>query len=274
MASPTGLDFVRQINPEGGAESTGLVTRFTMRRKPAPPGFPVPVRLLSQADVVKVIGNTFFSDCDLSEEDSPDAAAITALAEAARPSAGASPLPGLSEEDVWDIQNYFERQFKGQQIIRNLSAAGYWTVLSDLAPRVPAGHPGEAVRAAVGRGRGLLRALRQADRRARAARPSGRSLLPDRGPGGAGGRWFRAPPRQRHRRFDPAGAGRYGGTEARRARRGRHGGGAAPPGADRADRRAACHHARAPLGVPRQHRPCSTFPAPAAATTSRTCGPI
>ena len=26
-----GLDFVRQINPEGGRESTGLVTRFSMR---------------------------------------------------------------------------------------------------------------------------------------------------------------------------------------------------------------------------------------------------
>ena len=131
-----GLDFVRQINPEGGAESTGLVTRFTMRRKPAPPGFPVAVRLLSQADLVKVIGNTFFSDCDLSEEDVPDATQIGALADSARSSAQRAPLAGLSEEDVWDIQDYFERQFKGQPIIRNLSSAGYWAMLAELAPVV------------------------------------------------------------------------------------------------------------------------------------------
>ena len=69
-----GLDFVRQINPEGGAESTGLVTRFSMRHVPTPQGFPVAVRLLSQADIVKIIGNSYFSDCDLSEEKIPDAA--------------------------------------------------------------------------------------------------------------------------------------------------------------------------------------------------------
>lgn len=134
---PGGLDFVREINPEGGAESTGLVTRFTMRRKPTPAGFPVPVRLLSQADIVKVIGNTFFSDCDLSEEVSPTAAEIARLAEEARAAALSAPQPGLAEQDVWDIQEYFERQFKGEQIVRALSSGGYWTALGDLAPRLP-----------------------------------------------------------------------------------------------------------------------------------------
>jgi hypothetical protein len=132
-----GLDFVRQINPEGGAESTGLVTRFSMRRIPAPAGFPVPVRLLSQADIVKIIGNTFFSDCDLSEEDAPDAAAILKAAEAARGKVQAAPLAGLTEDDVWDIQEYFERQFKGDQIVRALSSGGYWNALAELAPRLP-----------------------------------------------------------------------------------------------------------------------------------------
>ena len=134
---PDGLDFVRDINPEGGAESTGLVTRFTMRRSPSPAGFPVPVRLLSQADIVKVIGNSFFSDCDLSEEIAPTAAAVAQLAEQARASKRASPLPGLPEQDVWDIQEYFERQFKGEQIVRALSGAGYWTAVGDLVPFLP-----------------------------------------------------------------------------------------------------------------------------------------
>lgn len=132
-----GLDFVRQINPEGGAESTGLVTRFTMRRKPAPDGFPVPVRLLSEADIVKVIGNTFFLDCDQSEEQSPDPARITALAEEARRAVGGAARGGLSGEDVWDIQEYFERQFKGTEIVRVLSSSGYWKAVAELAPVVP-----------------------------------------------------------------------------------------------------------------------------------------
>jgi hypothetical protein len=134
---PDGLDFVRTINPEGGAESTGLVTRFSMRKIPAPSGFPVPVRLLSLSDLVKILGNTFFSDLDLSEEPTPDAAQIARLAESAKSQLAGSPPPGLSEEDVWDIQEYFERQFKGDSIVRALGSTGYWTMLAELAPRAP-----------------------------------------------------------------------------------------------------------------------------------------
>ena len=32
------LDYIREVNPEGEGESTGLVTRFTMRRPQTQPG--------------------------------------------------------------------------------------------------------------------------------------------------------------------------------------------------------------------------------------------
>ena len=35
------LDFLKDINPPGGQEATGLVTRFTMHPQPSPPGAPV-----------------------------------------------------------------------------------------------------------------------------------------------------------------------------------------------------------------------------------------
>lgn len=133
-----GLDFVRQINPEGGAESTGLVTRFSMRKVAAPPDFPVAVRLLSQADIVKIIGNTYFSDCDLSEESVPNVARIQDAVTAARAAAGrGGNSSSFGEDDIWDIQEYFERQFKGEPIIRALASGGYWEYLAELAPKVP-----------------------------------------------------------------------------------------------------------------------------------------
>lgn len=134
---PEGLDFVRQINPEGGAESTGLVTRFSIRSQPTHSGYPVAVRLLSQADVVKVIGNTFFSDCDLSEEPLPDEARLQALFDEARAAELDRPQPGLGADEIWDIQEYFERQFRGQPIVQELTARNYWSRLAELAPRVP-----------------------------------------------------------------------------------------------------------------------------------------
>ena len=57
------VDFIACINPEGGIESTGLVTRFTIQA-PAllPPGHPVSLGLLSEIDVVKVLVNSFAED--------------------------------------------------------------------------------------------------------------------------------------------------------------------------------------------------------------------
>src|SRR5262245_26905217 len=129
----SGLDFVRQINPEGGRESTGLVTRFTMRRIPTPPGYPVAVRLLTQPDVVKILGNTYLLDCELDDEKVPQEGDLNALVAKARTLTANA--PELSEEDIWDIREYFEqRQFKGEPIVRQLSAIGYWDTLQELAP--------------------------------------------------------------------------------------------------------------------------------------------
>ena len=62
-------DFISEINPEGGKESTGLVTRFTMTRPESlPEGHPVQIRLLSETDLVKIIANTWFADCEHKEE--------------------------------------------------------------------------------------------------------------------------------------------------------------------------------------------------------------
>jgi hypothetical protein len=56
------LNFLTDLNPVGGRESTGLVSRFTIRRVPAPAHAPVPLRLLSQTDIVKILANTFLED--------------------------------------------------------------------------------------------------------------------------------------------------------------------------------------------------------------------
>ena len=135
---PEGLDFVREINPEGGQESTGLVTRFTIRRESSPAGFPVALRLLSLTDVIKILGNTFFSDCDLSEEDVPGPQKIRALLNEAEAQAARDPVDALGEEDIWDLQEYFEKYFKGEAIIKALGPT-YWNRVAELAPRLPIG---------------------------------------------------------------------------------------------------------------------------------------
>lgn len=131
-------DFLEEINPAGGKESTGLVTRFTIRPQPTLPGLPVAVRLLSATDVVKIFGNSFMEDFN---RDSIAPLPVEKRAElmgrlAAR--AAPAPQPGLSEDDVWDLQEYFAARFGGHPIFRELGA-DYWREAATLAPRlVPA----------------------------------------------------------------------------------------------------------------------------------------
>ncbi len=132
-----GIDFVRAINPEGGKEATGLVTRFSIRPQQTPPGFPVAVRLLSQTDVVKILGNAYFSDCDLTDEEPPEAAKLAELLKGARAAAGSAPVDTLTEDDVYDLQEYFEQRFKSEPLIKALQAGGFWGQAAELAPRLP-----------------------------------------------------------------------------------------------------------------------------------------
>ncbi len=129
-------DFIRDINPEGGRESTGLVTRFTLQTAPGvTPAAPVQMRLLTQTDLVKIIGNTYYADGDHSDDALLSQAQLsellTGLAAAAQPQA----VDPLTADDVYDLQTYFERYFKGQERIR-LLRHGYWEQAAQLAPRL------------------------------------------------------------------------------------------------------------------------------------------
>ncbi|PIE82973.1 MAG: type III effector HopL1 [Candidatus Contendobacter odensis] len=134
------IDFIRDINPEGGRESTGLVTRFSLcPGTGVTPSAPVQMRLLTQTDLVKILGNTYYADCDHSDDDPLTQAQLTQwldeLASIAQPRA----VDPLTAEDVFDLQAYFERYFKGYERIR-LLRHGYWEQAAQLAPRLPIQH--------------------------------------------------------------------------------------------------------------------------------------
>ncbi|ARC88614.1 virulence factor SrfC family protein [Rhodovulum sp. MB263] len=125
------LDYIREINPEGEGESTGLVTRFTMIKAPCPEGFPIRLVLLSEADVARTIVNSFYMDGDQSEP-VPEPEAITAHLDAFRAKAGGTQVPGLSHDDVLEIADYVNRSFG-----RTAYAAGlrtFWEEAALIAP--------------------------------------------------------------------------------------------------------------------------------------------
>lgn len=126
------VDFIAEINPKGGKEATGLVTRFTIHPVKTPHGFPVSLRLLSQTDLVKIIINTYVNDGDLDLEELPSREDFIAHLEKFEKGASADYADKLREEDVWDLQDYVQKNFR--RIDAQFSA--FWDRIAQLAPRV------------------------------------------------------------------------------------------------------------------------------------------
>jgi len=126
-------DFIGEINPEGGKESTGLVTRFTMTRPESlPEGFPVQIRLLSELDLVKVLANTYYADCE--HRDVPDGKAISARLDAIEKLAG-NGAGGVSLDDLEELQEYLKRDFQAKPRVQELNRS-YWARAMQLGPKL------------------------------------------------------------------------------------------------------------------------------------------
>ncbi|WP_439577818.1 virulence factor SrfC family protein [Elioraea sp.] len=130
--------FLAEINPESEKEATGLVTRFTMRREKGPDGFPARLRLLTEIDLVKILANSWYRDAK-----DPEAAGAVAPGEAAealsRAEADAASGPEHGEvvaEDVWDLQDYFESEFRSYVTAQDFRGV-FWDRMAAVLPRLP-----------------------------------------------------------------------------------------------------------------------------------------
>jgi hypothetical protein len=118
------------INPTGGRESTGLVTRFTARNLNADPDYPIFIKLLTVLDLIKILSNCYFIDMDQSDEIAIDGSEIESLLASLQN--GRSKNSGLISDDIYELKEYF-RSFRH---LRNntevLDASQYWERLSEV----------------------------------------------------------------------------------------------------------------------------------------------
>lgn len=127
-------DFITEINPEGGKESTGLVTRFTTTPPEGlRPGFPIRLRLLSETDVVRVLANTYYADCE--HKEAPDQDALPAALERLRLRAAAPAGDAIrpDADDVEELREYLNKNFASRPRVQMLQQT-YWTRAAELAP--------------------------------------------------------------------------------------------------------------------------------------------
>ena len=131
----TTKDFISEINPEGGKESTGLVTRFTMTRPTdLPPGHPVQIRLLSETDLVKIIANTYYADCEHKEAPQSDIeATLKALRQRAQSLPPGSGSPSADLDALEDLREYLVKDFRAKARVQELERS-YWDQALALGP--------------------------------------------------------------------------------------------------------------------------------------------
>ena len=129
------LNFLQELNPQGGKESTGLVSRFTLRPAAAPVDAPVPLRLMSQIDVVKILTNAYREDFKVRDAVLPDGAAVAALFDRLAAQAGAGPTGGLGVDDIEELREYFERELGPHPLVQALGPA-YWARAAEIIPRL------------------------------------------------------------------------------------------------------------------------------------------
>lgn len=126
-------DFLSEINPEGGKESTGLVTRFTLTRpENLPAGYPVQIRLLSETDLVKIIANAYYADFEHKEQGKSDMAATL---EQLKKQAGAPGASHIDLDAMEDLREYLATEFAAKPRVRDLER-GYWNEAIVLGPEL------------------------------------------------------------------------------------------------------------------------------------------
>jgi hypothetical protein len=130
---PGKVDFIAEINPKGGKEATGLVTRFTLEPVKTQANFPVALRLLNQTDLVKVIVNAFTNDSDLDLETPPSRDDVLAHVKSFENAVLSGYEDELREEHVWDLHDYVRK--RALRIDGWIGA--FWDRIAELAPRLP-----------------------------------------------------------------------------------------------------------------------------------------
>lgn len=130
------IDFIRHINPEGGKESTGLVTRFTVDKVNSPSGFPIKAKLLSELDLIKIFVNSYLNDILPDENEDIEAHenhVSDVLGSLENQPHAMSPL---SVEDIYDLEEYCTSRSLSNIRFQSLKRVDFWSRAAALLPKL------------------------------------------------------------------------------------------------------------------------------------------
>lgn len=124
------VNFLTEMNPDGGQESTGLVTRFTTKKSKVNPSYPYQVELFTQLDIACILINSYWSDLK-DFEDSVSSDDIEKAKINIESLINNETFNDLDEYDIYNFIDYVLKNFKDIYLIRDLKRIGYFNQLYD-----------------------------------------------------------------------------------------------------------------------------------------------
>ena len=134
------LDFLSSINPAGNnAESTGVVTRFSIDSSEGDLDYPIKAKLLAAKDLIIILADAFFSDITKLESYTSKEEFKEKINQV-RTKYEQQPViqQYLTEDDIWNTAKYFKQNFnKYAQNVKEIEVSGFWMDLGKIINRVP-----------------------------------------------------------------------------------------------------------------------------------------
>lgn len=128
------LNFLRDMNPQGGNESTGLVSRFTTKNvDTVNENMPVPLRLLTAIDVIKILTNTSIEDFKV-KDTAIDDQQLQTLFHSIQPMLHDKVVnPIVDIDDIEILYEYLKKEYPDHHRFENLRET-YWQKLKETVP--------------------------------------------------------------------------------------------------------------------------------------------
>ncbi len=135
------LDFILDVNPVGGgAESTGVVSRFTIDESGYSDQYPIKIKLFSVKDLIIVLADSYFSDLTRMDEYWSSEEFREHIENLKKEyGTGKKAHEIITEDDIWDIKEYFRNNFnKFSHFVNVIDHSDYWNEVGTLISKIPA----------------------------------------------------------------------------------------------------------------------------------------
>lgn len=126
------IDFIQKINPPGGRESTGIITRFTTKKSDSNnANYPFKIELLNQLDIAAIIANGYIEDIKDYEDDFDKELVLNELLNI---DVEQNEYSDISKHDISNFNDFILSNYKEDFRIRDYKSIGYFELLIKKLP--------------------------------------------------------------------------------------------------------------------------------------------